>query len=69
MQTLIELQEQTLDELEKMSQVRKISRDEIMQCALDRYLETQRILDQSFGLWADKGIDGLEYQRLMRDEW
>jgi hypothetical protein len=26
-------------------------------------------IDHAFGLWADRKIDGLEYQRKLRDEW
>ena len=25
--------------------------------------------NEAFGLWKDRGVDGLAYQALMRDEW
>ena len=29
----------------------------------------KRALDAAFGMWKDRGIDGVEYQRELRAEW
>ncbi len=69
MQTVIDIPEQEISLLEKLSAERKVPRDEIVRSAISNYLRAETARDAAFGLWADKNIDGLEYQLRMRDEW
>jgi hypothetical protein len=48
-----------------------MSRAEAVRQAIAAYLAEKRKKPtvDVFGLWADRGIDGLEYQEKMRAEW
>ena len=58
-----------------LSKERKVSRAHLVRCAVSKYLEEERkgarknTLDKLAGVWADRKIDGLEYQLAMRAEW
>ena len=69
--TLIDIPEEELDQLTRLSKTRKVSRAHLVRCAVSEYLkrEKQDTLDAAFGMWADRGIDGLEYQLRIRSEW
>lgn len=81
MQTLIDIPEEDLTRLDELSEDRQVPRDELVRTALSAYLQAQptkprhtkeqrkMALDASFGLWAGRNGDGLEYQQRMRDEW
>jgi predicted transcriptional regulator len=69
MQTVIDIPEHEISLLQKLSEERKVSRDEIVRNAISKYLQVETARDAAFGLWAQKGVDGLEYQLRMRDEW
>ena len=71
MQTILNLPEQQIYQLNKLSQERQVSPDEIVSSALSEYLPAQdeTIIDRVFGLWADRHEDGLAYQERLRSEW
>lgn len=76
MRTLVDLPEENLRKLTELSKQRKVSRAHLLRCAVERYLEQEEphqlegsAVDAVFGLWADRGIDALEYQEQMRKEW
>jgi len=70
MQTLIDIPEEEITLLDKLSEDRRISREELVRTAISTYLHAQKnARDAAFGLWAHKDIDGLEYQVRIRDEW
>lgn len=71
MRTLVDIPDSDLKQLTRLSSVRKVSRAHLLRCAVDEYLKKQKTdtFDDSFGMWADRGIDGLEYQRKIRSEW
>jgi metal-responsive CopG/Arc/MetJ family transcriptional regulator len=47
------------------------SRDAIIRDAVAAYLSEHRrkARDKTFGIWGDLEVDGLEYQRKLREEW
>ncbi len=70
MRTLVDLPDRELDQLTALSRSRKTSRAELIRQAVAGYLAQNRAgIEDSFGLWKDRGVDGLKYQEKMREEW
>lgn len=70
MQTTVDIPEEQVSRLDKLSQSRRIPRDELVRTAISTYLQAQAsALDESFGAWAGSQGDGLDYQKRMRNEW
>ena len=70
MRTLVDLPESQLANLTALSVVRKTSRVALIREAIDEYLKKNNPAPtESFGLWGLPRVDGLEYQKRMRDEW
>ncbi len=71
MRTLVDIPDRDLKQLTRLSKAKKVSRAHLLRCAVSEYLNKQKTdtLDDSFGMWADRGIDGLEYQLKIRSEW
>lgn len=71
MRTIIDLPERNISALEKICAKEGISRAEAIRRAVEAYLANSRISDEDdiFGMWRDRDIDGLEYQRKIRSEW
>jgi len=70
MRTLVDLPERELEQLTLLSRSRKTSRAELIRRAIAGYLAQNRAgLEDSFGLWKDRGVDGVAYQERMRGEW
>lgn len=68
----IDLTDQQLAALVRMSRRRKLPRAELIRQAVDRYLAEQAPeAAAAFGLWKRAGSreDGLAYQRRRRQEW
>jgi metal-responsive CopG/Arc/MetJ family transcriptional regulator len=71
MRTLVDIPESDLSKLTKMSKAKKVSRAQLVRLAISEYLgkDKEDSLDKLAGIWADRNIDGLEYQLAMRREW
>ncbi len=70
MRTLVDLPDTELEELTAMSRSRKTSRAELIRQAVAGFLAQNRAgVDESFGLWKGRGVDGVEYEKRLRDEW
>ena len=71
MRILVDISEKQLKALTRLSKARKSSRAVIIREALSAHLDRQQpnAIDAAFGLWSDRAIDGLEYQRKLREEW
>ncbi len=70
MRTLVDLPEAELEQLNALSRERRVSRAELIRQAVSGYLEQNRTgLEDSFGLWKKKGVDGVKYQERLRGEW
>jgi metal-responsive CopG/Arc/MetJ family transcriptional regulator len=75
MRTLVNLPEKQIKVLNMLSKQRKVSRAQLVREAVATFIDTnskaarKAALDAAFGLWKDREIDGLEYQKKMRAEW
>ena len=71
MRTLIDLPEETMTQLNRLSKERRVSRAHLVRCAVSDYLRQQNedSWAAAFGMWAGRNIDALEYQDQMRREW
>ncbi len=71
MRTLVDIPQDMLDGLDQVSESQKQSRAAVIREAIGEYLAKRRPVSirDAFGMWADRDIDGLEYQNRMRDEW
>ena len=70
MRTLVDLPQRELEQLTALSRSRKTSRAELIRQAVAGYLAQNKDgVEDSFGLWKARGVDGLAYQRSLRDEW
>lgn len=70
---LVDLTEKQKAALERLSAKEKRSRVSLVREAIDALVESRKkkksALMAGFGLWGDREIDGVEYQRKIRSEW
>ena len=71
MRTIVELPEQQVEALKIMSEREGLSRAELMRRAISEYLVRHQSQNSAiaFGIWKNRGNDGLEYQNVIRKEW
>jgi len=71
MRTLVDLPEADVRALDRIGDRRRVSRAKIIREAVSAFLtkSTAASADEAFGLWRDRNIDGLDYQRQVRSEW
>ena len=71
MRTLVDIPEVQLKQLTQISAERKISRAAVIREAIASYVAKKPggRKPSAFGLWGNRKIDGLEYQRKLRSEW
>jgi Arc/MetJ-type ribon-helix-helix transcriptional regulator len=70
MRTIIDLPEQSRQQLDALCRQRGISRAEAIRQALALWLEQQQSDHASvFGLWRDRQEDALALQDALRQEW
>ena len=70
MRTLVDIPEDELEELNALSEARKVSRAELIRQAVAGFLAQNKAgLEESFGLWKDRAVDGVDYQSKLRSEW
>jgi metal-responsive CopG/Arc/MetJ family transcriptional regulator len=70
MRTLVDLPEDELEELSALSRSRKVSRAELIRQAVSGFLAQNKAgMEDSFGIWKRRGVDGVEYQEKLRSEW
>ena len=71
MRTIIELPQQQLDALDVICRSEGISRAEAIRRAITRMVGEKRhsLVTPAFGVWRDRPVDGLGYERRLRDEW
>ncbi|WP_054180952.1 CopG family transcriptional regulator [Trabulsiella odontotermitis] len=68
---LLDLSDDVIKRLDDLKQRRKLPRAELLREAVEQYLERQNrtTLSDALGLWGDGVVDGLEYERKLREEW
>lgn len=71
MQTLIDIPGTEVERLDEICRRQRLSREEALRQAVAEYVDRHRPLaeDEAFGLWRDRGEDGLAYQQRLRAEW
>lgn len=73
MRTLVDIPDEDLKVLKRLSKARQVSRAQLVRTAISAYLNSQTddAMHQAFGLWSKDAIaeDGLAYQERMRNEW
>ncbi len=74
MATVIEIEDVQAQALAHRAALENRTHAEILRDALDEYLGRERparsaAFRAAFGLWGDLEVDGVEYQRRLRDEW
>ena len=75
--TLISLPDAELKRLDIFARKNKKSRAQLVREAVDLYLKKhdrkqeswKELVQRTAGLWKNKNIDGLEYERKLRKEW
>lgn len=73
MRTLVDIPDHDIKILNQLSKKKKISRAEIIRQALTSYItnhsKAKELYIKAFGIWKEKKLNSLEYQRKFREEW
>lgn len=71
MRTIVELPEEQIRALAEVCRREKISRAEAVRRAVAEYASRHAAGDaeKAFGLWREGQVDGLSYERRLRQEW
>ncbi len=71
MRALVDIPEQDLQHLNRISKLDKVSRAEVIRRAITAYIAPRRGsgIDEAFGLWADRKEDSRKYLEKLRHEW
>ena len=71
MRTIIDLPEEQLEALSEICTREGISRAEAVRRAVAGYLRQEHDAEESeaFGIWRGRGVDALEYESHLREEW
>jgi metal-responsive CopG/Arc/MetJ family transcriptional regulator len=71
MRTIIEVPDDVIQTLDRVRKSQRKSRAAIIRDAIQVYLEGTKVKDDdaAFGIWKEKGVDGLRYQEKLRSEW
>ena len=70
MRALIDIPDNKIKELAEICRIEKVSRAELVRQAISAYLEMKKTLTvDAFGVWKERGVDGMAYQEQVRAEW
>lgn len=71
MRALVDLPEADIRSLDALAKAKSTSRAKLIREAIVVYLSASSVdpIDASFGAWRDEPIDGVAFQRALRDEW
>ncbi|PJI48689.1 MAG: CopG family transcriptional regulator [Pseudomonas sp.] len=71
MRTLVDIPVEYLERLNDISERQQQSRASVIREAIAEYLVNHAQADaaDAFGLWKDHEVDGLAYQKKVREEW
>jgi len=70
MRTLVDIPDKQIEDLAVICKIKKVSRSELIRQAISCYIEWNKPSTvDAFGLWKDRKIDGLDYQKKVRSEW
>ena len=71
MRALIDMNDAQVEALDALAKRVRQSRASLIRAAIDDYLDRHRReqVDDGFGLWGKRQVDGLAYQEQARGEW
>lgn len=73
MRTIVDIPDVQIKFLDNISKKKKLSRAEIIRQALSSYIagyrDSQKGYKLAFGIWKDKDVDSVSYQKKLRNEW
>ncbi|MCC2689436.1 MAG: transcriptional regulator CopG-like protein [Rhizobiaceae bacterium] len=71
MRALVDIDERQIKELDLLARKQKLSRAALIREAVSDYLDKRAAITEqnAFGLWGERKIDGLAYQKKVRREW
>jgi len=71
MRTIVDIPEEDIRKLSNLCKREGISRAEAIRRAISLFLSKHagKSRQEMFGIWADRDLDGVEYQRDLRKEW
>lgn len=70
MRTLVDIPDAEIDELDALSKREQRSRASVIREAIGTFLQHRRPKPGSaYGLWGERKLDGLAYQKKARSEW
>ena len=71
MRTIVDLTDAQIEALAKLGEAQNLSRAALVRKAIDEFVKNHSTegAEEAFGLWRERGIDGLSYQQALRDEW
>lgn len=71
MRTIIDVPDALIESLDQFGALEQRSRAALIREAITQYLKVKSIpaADEAFGLWKKREVDGVQYQRSLRDEW
>jgi hypothetical protein len=70
MRTLVDIPDRQIDDLAAICAASKLPRAEVIRQAIAAYIATHKApVGSAFGLWSERAIDGVKYQKTLRSEW
>jgi metal-responsive CopG/Arc/MetJ family transcriptional regulator len=71
MRTIVDLPDEQIEALKRISDTEQVSRAELIRRAVAEYLVRHRpgLDDAAVGLWRGRAKDGLDYEDAVRAEW
>ncbi|GAB7547766.1 ribbon-helix-helix domain-containing protein [Cupriavidus sp. 8B] len=68
---LVDVTEEQLQELTAIVEAEKRPRAVVIREAIQAYIAQRKpgLASDTFGLWKNRKVDGLEYQEKLREEW
>jgi len=71
MRALIDMSDSQVEALDSLAKRVRQSRAALIRAAIDDYLDRhhREQVENGFGLWGNRRVDGLDYQEKVRGEW
>lgn len=71
MRTVIDVPDKLIQSLDRVGDTEQRSRAALIREAITEFLRNKSVApaEAAFGIWKQRQIDGLRYQRELRDEW
>jgi predicted transcriptional regulator len=71
MRALVDMNDAQIEALDSLAKRARQSRAALIRAAIDEYLvrHHREQVEDGFGLWGERKVDGLSYQETARSEW